>query len=204
MPGLLLRLTTHTGEKHFSSAATTLDPVGTAGHLVSMVMADGVINAPTALLANHMQSSLAAAVAKEGSDSFLIHFRAETSLQMLYCNGWMSVSPLLKYFLCSLDLSQAEEDVSCYNRVAKFLLACLTRIPTKTCQALLQQVSHTALTVSDYRIKSYSLCYSWREVISVFHRFVEDTNWLEPLRSSTKKTLYFYNNFALLKSIVCV
>ncbi|KAM8729268.1 uncharacterized protein AB9X84_026582 isoform 1-T2 [Acanthopagrus schlegelii] len=103
MPGLLLRLTTHTGDKHFSNAAMTLDPVGTAGHLVSMVVADGVINAPTALLANHMQSSLAAAVAKE-------------------------------------DLSQAEEDVSCYNRVAKFLLACLTRIPIRTCQALLQQV----------------------------------------------------------------
>lgn len=46
----------------------TLDPVGTAGHLVSMVVADGLVNAPTALLANHMQSSLAAAVAKEGSD----------------------------------------------------------------------------------------------------------------------------------------
>ncbi|XP_073345224.1 uncharacterized protein [Pagrus major] len=103
MPGLLLRLTTHTGAKHFSSAATTLDPVGTAGHLVSMVVADGVSNAPTALLANHMHSSLAAAVAKE-------------------------------------DLSQAEEDVSCYNTVAKFLLACLTRIPTRTFQALLQQV----------------------------------------------------------------
>ncbi|XP_044034429.1 protein NO VEIN isoform X2 [Siniperca chuatsi] len=103
MPGLLLRITTHTGDKHFSSAAMTLDPVGTAGHLVSMVVADGVVNAPTALLANHMQSSLAEAVAKE-------------------------------------DLSQAEEDVSCYSRVAKFLLACLTRIPTRTCQALLQQV----------------------------------------------------------------
>ncbi|XP_045924345.1 protein NO VEIN [Micropterus dolomieu] len=102
-PGLLLRITTHTGDKHFSSAAMTLDPVGTAGHLVSMVVADGVVNAPTALLANHMQSSLAAAVAKE-------------------------------------DLSQAEENVSCYSRVAKFLLACLTRIPTRTCQALLQQV----------------------------------------------------------------
>ena len=43
-----------------------LDPVGAAGHLVSMVVADGVDNAPTALLANHMQSSLAKAVAEEG------------------------------------------------------------------------------------------------------------------------------------------
>ncbi|XP_034415421.1 protein NO VEIN isoform X2 [Cyclopterus lumpus] len=102
-PGLLLRITTHTGDKHFSSASMTLDPVGTAGHLVSIVVADGIVNAPTALLANHMQSSLAAAVAKE-------------------------------------DLSQAEDDVSCYRRVSKFLLACLTRIPTRTCQALLKQV----------------------------------------------------------------
>lgn len=66
-PGLLLRITTHTGDKHFSSAAMVLDPVGTAGHLVSMVAADGIVNAPTALLANHMHSSLAAAVAKEGN-----------------------------------------------------------------------------------------------------------------------------------------
>ncbi|XP_039991364.1 protein NO VEIN isoform X3 [Xiphias gladius] len=102
-PGLLLRITTYTGDKHFSSAAMNLDPIGTAGHLVSMVVADGIVNAPTALLANHMQNSLAAAVAKE-------------------------------------DLSQAEEDVSCYSRVANFLLACLIRIPTRTCEALLQQV----------------------------------------------------------------
>ncbi|XP_070708112.1 uncharacterized protein [Pempheris klunzingeri] len=97
-PGLLLRITTHTGDKHFSSAATALDPIGTAGHLVSMVVADGIVNAPTALLANHMESSLAEAVGKE-------------------------------------DLSQAEE-----SRVAKFLLACLTRIPARTCQAVMQQV----------------------------------------------------------------
>ncbi|KAM8836563.1 uncharacterized protein AB9W97_002193 isoform 1-T8 [Spinachia spinachia] len=102
-PGLLLRITTHTGDKYFSDAAMTLDPVGTAGHLVSMVVADGIVNAPTALLANHMHTSLAAAVAKE-------------------------------------DLSQTEEDVSCYSKVAKFLLACLTRIPNRTCQALIQQV----------------------------------------------------------------
>lgn len=65
-PGLLLRITTDTGDKHFSKAVAALDPVGTAGHLVSMVVADGIDNAPTALLANHMQNSLAAAVAKEG------------------------------------------------------------------------------------------------------------------------------------------
>ncbi|XP_041714657.1 uncharacterized protein wu:fj29h11 isoform X2 [Coregonus clupeaformis] len=64
-PGVLLRVTTCTGDKLFSQAAMTLDPVGTAGHLVSMVVADGITNTPTALLANHMESSLAAAVAKE-------------------------------------------------------------------------------------------------------------------------------------------
>uniref|UniRef100_A0A4W5LEP3 Wu:fj29h11 n=1 Tax=Hucho hucho TaxID=62062 RepID=A0A4W5LEP3_9TELE len=103
-PGVLLRVTTCTGDKLFSQAAMTLDPVGTAGHLVSMVVADGTANAPTALLANHMESSLAAAVAKE-------------------------------------DLSRAEEDGSCFSSVALFLLDCLTRIPTRTCRALLQQVS---------------------------------------------------------------
>ncbi|PWA21616.1 hypothetical protein CCH79_00003387 [Gambusia affinis] len=102
-PGLLLRITTDTGDKHFTNAVAALDPVGTAGHLVSMVTADGIDNAPTALLANHMENSLAAAVAEE-------------------------------------DLSKAEEDVTCYSRVANFLLQCLTRIPTRTCQALLQQV----------------------------------------------------------------
>ncbi|XP_014916077.1 uncharacterized protein LOC106964848 isoform X1 [Poecilia latipinna] len=102
-PGLLLRITTDTGHKHFTNAVATLDPIGTAGHLVSMVTAYGIDNAPTALLANHMENSLAAAVAEE-------------------------------------DLSKAEEDVTCYSRVANFLLQCLTRIPTRTCQALLQQV----------------------------------------------------------------
>uniref|UniRef100_A0A3P9JKB7 Wu:fj29h11 n=1 Tax=Oryzias latipes TaxID=8090 RepID=A0A3P9JKB7_ORYLA len=99
-PGLLLKITTNTGDKHFFRAVAALDPVGTAGHLVSMVVADGVSNAPTALLANHMQSALAEAMAKEGSG----------------------------------------KDISCYSRVAKFLLDCLIRIPTRTCQALLQKV----------------------------------------------------------------
>ncbi|KAM6963611.1 uncharacterized protein LKV04_019674 [Tautogolabrus adspersus] len=102
-PGLLLRITSHTGDKHFSDAVTMLDPVGTAGHLVSMVIADGIANAPTALLANHVQSSLAAAVAREG-------------------------------------MSQDEEDVSCYSTVAKFLLECFIRIPSRISQALLNKV----------------------------------------------------------------
>ncbi|XP_061912312.1 uncharacterized protein wu:fj29h11 [Entelurus aequoreus] len=64
-PCLWLRITTLTGDKDFANAAMTLDPVGTAGHLVSIIVADGITNAPTALLANHIQSSLAEAVAKE-------------------------------------------------------------------------------------------------------------------------------------------
>lgn len=66
-PGLLLKITSYTGDKHFSSAATNLNPVDTAGHLVSMVVADGIVNTPTALLANHVQNSLASAVAKQGT-----------------------------------------------------------------------------------------------------------------------------------------
>lgn len=68
-PGLLLRVTSHTGDKHFAAAAASLEPVGTAGHLVSMVVADGPVNTPLALLANHMESSLAAAVGKEGTST---------------------------------------------------------------------------------------------------------------------------------------
>lgn len=69
-PGLLLKITSYTGDKHFSSAVMNLDPVGTAGHLVSMVVTHGVADTPTALLANHLQNSLASAVAKEGSYLF--------------------------------------------------------------------------------------------------------------------------------------
>lgn len=65
-PGLLLRITSHTGNKQFSASVMNLDPVGTAGHLVSMVVSDGITNTPTALLANHVQTSLAAAMAQEG------------------------------------------------------------------------------------------------------------------------------------------
>lgn len=65
-PGVLLRVTRATGDKHFAHAAQTLDAVSAAGHLVSIAVADGIANTPTALLANHMESSLAAAVAMEG------------------------------------------------------------------------------------------------------------------------------------------
>ncbi|XP_062381766.1 uncharacterized protein wu:fj29h11 isoform X2 [Sardina pilchardus] len=66
-PGVLLRVTRATGDRLFADAVQALDAVGTAGHLVSIVVADGILNAPTALLANHMESSLAAAVAREDS-----------------------------------------------------------------------------------------------------------------------------------------
>lgn len=72
-PGVLLRVTTDTGDKHFSEAAQALDPVGTAGHLVSIVVADGIPNTPMALLANHMESALNAAVAQKGGRSFSRH-----------------------------------------------------------------------------------------------------------------------------------
>ncbi|XP_066520431.1 uncharacterized protein wu:fj29h11 isoform X2 [Hoplias malabaricus] len=100
-PGVLLRVTTVTGDKLFSEAAQALDPVGTAGHLVSIVVADGISNAPTALLANHMESSLATAVAQED-------------------------------FACDENGS--------FSTVAKFVLECITRMPTRICKDLLQQV----------------------------------------------------------------
>uniref|UniRef100_A0A3B1JM69 Wu:fj29h11 n=1 Tax=Astyanax mexicanus TaxID=7994 RepID=A0A3B1JM69_ASTMX len=101
-PGVLLRITTATGDKLFSEAAQALDPVGTAGHLVSIVVADGISNTPTALLANHMESSLATAVAQE-------------------------------------DLSY-DEDACSFSTVTKFVLECMTQMPTRICKELLQQV----------------------------------------------------------------
>uniref|UniRef100_W5MY83 Wu:fj29h11 n=1 Tax=Lepisosteus oculatus TaxID=7918 RepID=W5MY83_LEPOC len=64
-PGILLRVTNFTSPQLFAEAATALDPIDTAGHLVSVVLADGIANAPIALLANHMESSLAAAMVQE-------------------------------------------------------------------------------------------------------------------------------------------
>ncbi|XP_060795619.1 uncharacterized protein wu:fj29h11 isoform X3 [Neoarius graeffei] len=101
-PGVLLRITSVTGFKFFSEAAQALDPAGTAGHLVSIVVADGISNTPTALLANHMESSLAAAAARE-------------------------------------DPSLGEDECS-FSTVAKFVLECVTRMPTRICRELLQQV----------------------------------------------------------------
>ncbi|XP_067859939.1 uncharacterized protein wu:fj29h11 isoform X2 [Heptranchias perlo] len=59
-PGVLLRLTTNTGPELFAQAVKSRDPAGTAGHLVSIVTADGLRNAPLALLANHVETALAA------------------------------------------------------------------------------------------------------------------------------------------------
>ncbi|KAJ8246365.1 hypothetical protein GJAV_G00266920 [Gymnothorax javanicus] len=101
-PGVLLRISTCSDDKLFAEASRDLDPVGTAGHLVSIVVAHGIVNAPAALLANHMESSLAPAVTEEEVPS--------------------------------------TEDPAGYTRVAKFILDCLVRIPTRICKAFLQQV----------------------------------------------------------------
>uniref|UniRef100_A0A671QV93 Uncharacterized LOC107653992 n=1 Tax=Sinocyclocheilus anshuiensis TaxID=1608454 RepID=A0A671QV93_9TELE len=69
-PGVLLRVTAVTGDKHFSEATQALDPVGTAGHLLSIVVAYGIPNTPTALLANHMESALNLAVIRPGEDGY--------------------------------------------------------------------------------------------------------------------------------------
>lgn len=68
-PGVLLRLTTITSTDIFHKSTNLGDAVGAAGHLVSMVMINGgVSNTPVALLANHVQSSLASMAAHEGHD----------------------------------------------------------------------------------------------------------------------------------------
>ncbi|XP_068715873.1 uncharacterized protein [Montipora foliosa] len=68
-PGVLLRVTTDTSPEIFKECACRGDAVGAAGHLVSMVMMNGgVSNTPVALLANHVQSSLASMAALEGPD----------------------------------------------------------------------------------------------------------------------------------------
>ncbi|XDV45221.1 hypothetical protein PO909_013352, partial [Leuciscus waleckii] len=101
-PGVLLRVTTDTSDKHFSESAQALDPVGTAGHLVSIVVSDGIPNTPTALLANHMESALNLAVAQE------------------------AIAP--------------GEDECSYAGVARFVLECIAKMPTRICKELLQQV----------------------------------------------------------------
>ncbi|XP_056326181.1 uncharacterized protein wu:fj29h11 isoform X1 [Danio aesculapii] len=86
-PGVLLRVTSKTGDKHFSDAAQALDPLRTAGHLVSMAVADGIPNTPTALLANHMESALNVGVAQEeispGDDGYSYSTVAQFVLECL-------------------------------------------------------------------------------------------------------------------------
>ncbi|XP_057182526.1 uncharacterized protein LOC130549349 isoform X2 [Triplophysa rosa] len=86
-PGVLLRVTADTGAAHFSKAALALNPVGTAGHLVSIVVADGIPNTPTALLANHMESALNVAVAQEeitpGENGYSYHAVARFVLECI-------------------------------------------------------------------------------------------------------------------------
>ena len=68
-PGVLLRVTANTSLDMFKECACRGDAVGAAGHLVSMVMVNGVVaNTPVALLANHVQSSLASIASLDGYD----------------------------------------------------------------------------------------------------------------------------------------
>ncbi|XP_078347983.1 uncharacterized protein LOC144633073 isoform X2 [Oculina patagonica] len=68
-PGVLLRVTTDTSPEMFKECACRGDAIGTAGHLVSMVIVNGgVANTPVALLANHMQSCLASMAADHDID----------------------------------------------------------------------------------------------------------------------------------------
>ena len=70
-PGVLVRVTTDTSPEVFKECACRGDAVGSAGHLVSMVIVNGgVANTPVALLANHMHSSLASMFSddKDGAD----------------------------------------------------------------------------------------------------------------------------------------
>ena len=68
-PGVLLKVTTDTSPEKFKECACRGDAIGTAGHLVSMVMVNGdVASTPVALLANHVHSSLASMGADDKDD----------------------------------------------------------------------------------------------------------------------------------------
>ena len=72
-PGVLLRVTTKTSTDIFRDCASRGDPVGAAGHLVSMVMmSGGVANTPVALLSNHVQSALAAMTSHDRCCDFVL------------------------------------------------------------------------------------------------------------------------------------
>ena len=68
-PGVLLRVTMDTSPDMFRECTRHRDVIGATGHLVSMVMMNGgVSNTPVALLANHVQSSLASMGVDDRSD----------------------------------------------------------------------------------------------------------------------------------------
>ena len=72
-PGILLRVTTDTSPETFHECVSRYDALGTAGHLVSMVVVNGgVFNTPTALLANHVHSSLASLASSATSAEFVL------------------------------------------------------------------------------------------------------------------------------------
>lgn len=76
-PGKLLRLTSKTSEEQFLACARRRDWRGTSGHLASLVITRGS-NAPLALLANHVKTSLFQAAAPggppgEGAAPFVLH-----------------------------------------------------------------------------------------------------------------------------------
>ena len=69
-PGVHLRVTMDTSPDMFRECTRHRDVIGATGHLVSMVvMNGGVSNTPVALLANHVQSSLASMVVDDRGDS---------------------------------------------------------------------------------------------------------------------------------------
>lgn len=101
-PGVLLRVTTDTSPEMFKECACRGDAIGTAGHLVSMVIVNGgVANTPVALLANHMQSCLASMAAdhdKDDSDyrsTFVLECLTRTPHRLAQAMG--TKVPFIKY-----------------------------------------------------------------------------------------------------------
>ena len=64
-PGVLLKLATHTTTDQFSAHAQNGDAINTAGHLVSLVVQDGIANVALALLGNHMEAALAKILSRD-------------------------------------------------------------------------------------------------------------------------------------------
>lgn len=92
-PGVLVRVTTDTSPEMFKKCACRRDAIGTAGHLVSMVIVNGgVANTPVALLANHVHSSLASMATDDidGSDhrsAFILECLARVPLRLARAIG---------------------------------------------------------------------------------------------------------------------